>query len=1083
MSPVSRPAVPLTVPRARSSTLAVLALACLSGLLGVGYEVLWTRHLLNLFGSTTTATASMLAAFMAGMALGAWAMARGTAALGRPLLVYAALELTLGLYGLAFGTIVKGAAAVFPSAAAVGADWLALTVAVRVAGNLAVLLLPTALMGAVLPALATALQHNRAVAPRYLAWLYGLNVLGGVIGAFGTGFVVLPTLGLGDSQLVLSALAASAAAVAAALAVRSRVAPAPVPEEGGRGDGAALAPLALRGALFLAGFAALGYEVLWTRILVLVTGSSTYAFALMLGSYLSGLALGGLWIGRHIDRLRAPAVALQHLQLAVALSAIAGMALVGYLPELALAGLATLGTSVAAIIAVNGSVAAALVLVPTFFVGAAFPVGARLLQRGPARRGRELGLALAWVSGGHVAGVLATAFAIVPLMGLQKGVVVLATVNLLAAGLLWSGGGRERRRAAYLVPGAIVAIALAGWSLPGWDARIMTSGIYRNAPAYLSLLGSWRGLERAFAQYRTRFYREGREAVVTVFERPTLTARRHIVLTIDGKVDASTGADMSTQLLSGYLPVLFRPGAERALVIGLASGVTVGALAQTAFERIDVVEIERAVIDASREFDSVSHAPLDDPRVKLVVEDGRQFLRAASGRFDVIVSEPSNPWLSASARLFTREFFTLVRERLAPRGLLVQWVPLYGLNQRQFEALLRTLLEVFRDAAVFRVAEGDLIVVASPEPLTPRLAALDTLFDRPGVRADLARAGVRTPEQFLALWVADAGGLDSALGGGAFNTDDNGLIEFGSPWYLLRETVPDNLAVLDRAAQGSELGALLARAAGGGEGPVRVLTAVARAHLAAGRFALARAMAETLRERGYRAEAALLSGDIAFARGDWEAAARAWRQTAGPGTWPRLGSLAYRRRDLQAAVESFERAGTAALSATRRLEYALALIALGAQDRALAVSRDLSGESFSTAAIAEPLLSRYLLARAGRRAEAAAAKAAFAEALDGLRRCLERDGCGKRMDGVLAWLEEAGDLLPEALRGEAERALRERLMDPLSTYYQGVRLLWLGEYGAALAAFERYLRRLPAADPDSKVHELIAAAEKARRSQ
>ncbi len=195
-----------------------------------------------------------------------------------------------------------------------------------------------------------------------------------------------------------------------------------------------------------------------------------------------------------------------------------------------------------------------------------------------------------------------------------------------------------------------------------------------------------------------------------------------------------------------------------------------------------MVEIEPAVVQASRTFDEVSGTPPRDPRVQITIGDGRRYLRTASARFGVIVSEPSNPWLSMSARLFTREFFELVRSRLAPDGVLVQWIPLYGLSTRQFEMLLRTLLSVFPNVSLFHVADGDLVAVASPKAQSIHWESLERLFED-GSLAGLQRIGIRSPPDLLSRWIADGHGLKRVLEQGALNTDDNGMLEFGSPWY------------------------------------------------------------------------------------------------------------------------------------------------------------------------------------------------------------------------------------------------------------------------------------------------------------
>ena len=291
---------------------AFLALGFVSGVVGLAYEVVWTRELLNLLGSTTLASTIILAAFMAGIALGAWLCGRVTEQAGEPLWLYVVAEGLLAVIGLVFPDLLTNATA-FASGE-------------EVFGVLILLLLvPTFLMGVALPALAAALQGCGAVSPRYIAWLYSLNAFGGVVAVVGTGFFVLPAIGVAATGKVAAAVGVLAAGGAAAISLRRRPAaggptaldtrPLRVFAKGSR--------VLLGMALFLSGVAALGYEVLWTRILVLVVGSSTNAFTLMLGLYLLGLTLGGIWIGGRLGRLDRPDRTFQYLQIGIATAAVA----------------------------------------------------------------------------------------------------------------------------------------------------------------------------------------------------------------------------------------------------------------------------------------------------------------------------------------------------------------------------------------------------------------------------------------------------------------------------------------------------------------------------------------------------------------------------------------------------------------------------------------------------------------------------------------------------------------------------------------------------------------------------------------
>lgn len=1044
----------------------ILTLGLVSGGVALAYEVLWTRELLNLLGSTTRASAVVLAAFMAGIATGAWCASRWSTRATRPLWLFAIAESLLAVIGFAFPQSFDQAAALVPA------------IALSSAFLIVLLSIPAFLMGIALPALAAALQGHGAIHPRYIAWLYGLNTLGGAFAALGVGFGALPAFGLLASERGAAAIGLAAASVAAVFALRRSQSSLPANARGessATSGGARLRRATVMAALCLGGIAALGYEVLWTRILVLVVGSSSNAFAMMLGLYLLGLALGGLLIGRRLGRDQQPAKTFQYLQLSVAASALMGVALFAILPSAALFGFAWLGTAPWSIAIINAFVAAVIILPPTIFIGASFPVAARLMERGGSGRGREVGLALALTTAGNVGGVLLAAFLTIPLFGLQRGVAVLALVNLAAALLLWVVGRERETNLRYIVPLAALGGLAVVPTLPSWDVSVMTSGVFRQAPVYLAMLGSPERLDRAFSAYRTQYYREGSEAVVGVFDRPTLGGSPHRVLTIDGKVDASTGADMATQVLSGHLPFLFRPDARNALVIGLASGVTVGALAEHPLERIEVVEIEPAVIEASRAFDSLSGAPLRDHRVKITVADGRRYLRSNDQRFDVIVSEPSNPWLSMSARLFTREFFDLVRSRLAPRGVLVQWVPLYGLSTSQFQTLLRTLMDVFPNISLFRVAEGDLVAIAAMDPAPVRAAALDQLFEG-ACRAALERAGMLDPADLLARWIADENGLKAVLGGGPVNTDDNGLLEFGSPWYLLTDTTGANLSTVERAAVPSSVPERLAEAWLPGAAGSDRLKAVAARHLANGRTALVRAAANSFRIRGRRADADLLSGDAAATEGKWAEADAFWRAYDTPAFRLRRARLALKLGRPAEAARLFGQTSAAERTGEDGVMFALALAGTGRVQQALSVLDTVSAKTDSVAGVLVPFVRAVLNADQGETGRALSAGRELEARLDGLRRCLETDGCRDVVDSLLARSRGTSPGIPVASWEELRQAIYLRITRPLPLYLRGVTQLWMGEPDAAIASLRTYLNLLPDPDPRSRAHELVASA-------
>lgn len=1053
----------------------------------LGYEVLWTRELLNLLGSTTRAAAATLTAFMVGLAIGAWLGGKWTVRAPRPLLLYAAAEGLLGVLGLALPWILRRLGASSFGSILGLAPQISQSAWFEFIGLIVLLIVPAVLMGIALPALAATLQGLGASRASHVAWLYGTNTAGAAIGAVAVGFGALPAFGLNASVMGTASMGFVVAGVALVVATRPVIVR-PRARLRLRDDETSAArhgagKVVIVTALFLGGVAALGYQIVWTRILVLVIGSSNNAFTLMLFLYLTGLALGGFWIGRRVDRVESPAKVFQVIQLSVAASALVGLALLGFLPSAVLLGLANFGTSPTSVLLVGGAAAAAIILPPTFFIGAALPTGARLLQGPVPRRGRELGIVLAVTTAGNVVGILAAAFGLIPTIGLQSTVSALAIVNIAAALVLWMAAGGEILRRRLAVPMAGIAAILFALLVPSWDVKIMSSGVFRRAPVYLALLGKSSRLQRVFGSYRTVYYREGSEAVVAVFERPTLQGAAHRFLTIDGKVDASTGADMATQVLSGHLPFLFRPNARNALVIGLASGVSVGELLEYPLKNVDVVEIEPAVKEAAAAFGSVNGKAMYDPRVAIKIGDGRRYLRSMSQRYDIIVSEPSNPWLSMSARLFTREFFELARRRLRPNGVLVQWVPLYGLSTRQFEALLRTLVTVFPYVALFRVAAGDLVAIAGTAPLSVHPEVFDRMTRGGDFQRNLKRIGLRSSADIMVRYVADQRGLKSALGSGPLNTDDNGMLEFGSPWYLLEDTRRSNLEIVKRATArssftGNVTEQLLAKDSG-----LRTLLRLASKHLASGRLKLAGGYARALRGQGRAAEADLLLGDIAAAKGRWREAGEIWQRHRRTAFLIRLAKLAYRLGNADEAVRRFQEIPAKSLPDADTIIFSLALAASGQPKKGIGLLATMDDTSLS----APVLVGRHAMAALnetiGRADRTAAARKRLQQGLDELRRCLEVDGCRKIADALLRWARVTPRGIAPAVWGKLRRDLYLRILRPIPHYLRGVSRLWLGDNESASKSFEIYLSLLPERDGRSRANLLMKQANAAIKAK
>ncbi len=1058
--------------RWRSAAVIRIPLLCalFSGGAGLLYQVIWNRELLLLFGSTSAAAAAVVAAFMAGMSLGAWGVARFPIvhrqwAIG----LYAILELGVAGYALLFPSLLSTLQALYPGLWHAAFGQPALLNLLRLGLGLAILAPPTLMMGATLPLLVAALHGTLRLASKSVGWIYGLNAGGGALGAALTGLLLLPVWGLTYTRFVGVGLSTVAAALALLLARHQRTKTDPqalaVPAEASgtvpRWGHDLWSRRVLLAGLVGTGFASMAYEVLWTRMLVLITGSSTYAFSLMLALYVAGLAIGSLWVAAKVARLRAPGDVFAHLQIGAAGLVIAGLWLFSRYPDWQLSLYQTWGTTFGVGLGVDALLAALLIVPPTILLGAAFPVATEALGSS-GNRASATSTVLATMAFGNAAGAVAAGSGLVPWLGMEGGLVALAGLTWLCGFIVsltrfGSTGGRRIGAAA-----GIVLVGLGSVLVPRWDPLLLTSGVYERAPVYLNLLGGSVQLGHLLKTYQLLDYQEGNQASVSVIRIPTLQARPHLALSIDGKVDASTGKDMSTQIMSGHIGMLLRPEARTALVVGLASGVTLGSVEQwPSIKHVVIAEISPSVVHAERWFGPFNHDALQDPRARLVIDDGRHYLTVIHRQFQLVVSEPSNPWESGPARLFTREFFQQVQHHLTPNGVYVQWVPLYGLSTELLKTEVRTFLSVFPHVVMLRVSKGDLVLVGGHRKLVPQ----DHSPLPPTVATDLERVD-SDRWRLLARFVAGDEGLRQWAGKGALNTDNNGLLEFGAPRYLLAPTLEANVKSLGQIPWRADL------ARWGAHAPL----SLARAFLRRGEIQRAAFLAQRVPSGPAQST---LNGDIAARRSNWVTAADWWQRAGTASAQLSLAELAFSDGQAQRAAAAL--ADVKLEARTPYFHYLSMLIALqrGDIDKASTEASQLVVVNADTgwqilAAYFKDLIQRRLGHAVP---EAATATSTFDRQLDRLRQHLEREQSEPVLDELL---RRRRDLPPGFLDAGNEKILEQamstRLLDPLEIYNRGVSLFFMGRFEQAEHVLQDYLRVLPADSGPSYARVLIERA-------
>jgi len=789
----------------------------LSGATGLVYELLWVRLLYQGFGSTIQSVTTVVAAYMGGLGLGAWLLGRRADRHPRPAALYGRLEIAIGGFGLVSPLVL---ALVHRGYVAAAAAWhLSGGASVALRFDLAglALLIPTTLMGGTLPVLTRAFMGaDRAALKHSLGRLYGLNTLGAVLGTALAGFFLIEWVGIRASlwgtALVNLLIGASALRLPDPGAAGSPAGPVSEPEVHPS------APLLRRIALILlalTAFASLLDEIAWTRVLVMIVGGSTYAFTLVLLVFLLGIGAGSAVVARRSAPASETAADAAVAQAVTAAGAGVLFVVFGVLPRYIITVFQAQSLGATERLLAMGFAVGAVVLIPALGMGMTFPLLTDLVAPRNVARGADVGRAYALNTLGSIAGAVLTGFVLVVMLGtdltLRIGVAINAaaalTLAVLAARGVAEGSAQHRRlRLRVLGAGSLASVGLAiALAAPRWSTRLIDLGpsIYARQPMNAAAVEDF----LAHRGVRQLAFKEGWNATVSVWESgPGRT------LKINGKADASDHGDMDTEILLGLAPAAARPGAARALVIGYGSGVTTRVLAGVpGMERVRVVEIEPAVLAMSRFFLHVNDTVLARSNVSVAVDDARSALQIDTARYDVMVSEPSNPWLAGVATLYTPEFFRIVRGRLADDGVFCQWVQLYQLPVSVVAGIVRNFTAVFPHVEIWFSSPGDVMLLGSARPLAYDPAWLGRLVGPHGALGELGREylGVDQPADYFGhLLLGPTGVAELLKRPSVAHRDDLPRLEFVAARRFLdsrgTEGVFDSLVGMRAATQAAD---------------------------------------------------------------------------------------------------------------------------------------------------------------------------------------------------------------------------------------------------------------------------------------
>ena len=797
----------------------------LSGLAGLVYEVVWARQLGLFLGITSYAHTAVITAYMAGLAAGSLYFGRRADRHPHPLRLYAWLEIGVGAYAAITPWLFDFLQTVYVNVTDVSQIGQTTGHLTRFAIALLALLAPTFLMGGTLPLLVKGVLTKLPGLGKVTGRLYGINTMGAMLGTLLAGYLLLPGIGVNATIFVGVAINLGVAIIILMMLRHLRQTPAPSgpirsPEQPAHTAARdAMSPrlrYMLLGGFGSAGFAALLTQMAWIRALILVVGGSVYAFTITLASFLAGIGLGSLLYTRYLanprgrlakSRLHSRMVQASILCVLIGLTLLLGLPLIGKLPGwLLMAYAAGLQDNFRLFQLFIFALSFGLMILPTLFMGVLFPLVTVIWTRGVGATGRGVGAAYAINTSGTILGAMLGGLFILPWLGVHDSIILAAGIYWLVGLSFWLHAGVNPGRWQQTATTAVTALVfmLIAWSVPPWDKALMVSGVFMAPDTYIQQMKG-RSLAQVAGQNALLYYAEGRDGVVAVRLRQDNKA-----LVINGKTDASSSLDLPTQILLAQLPLSLDRKPESALVIGLGSGITAGTLATNESIRdLTILEISDEVVEASALFVTENYGVLKNPKVNLVTADARNFLMASSKNYDLIISEPSNPWITGISNLFTDEFFKLAKSRLNPGGVMTQWFHTYGMSNADLKSVLNTFNKNFNHVSVWSPLFEDFVIIGSDQPHAISLAHGTGAGALMRAR-EFSRGNVNSDRDLVRTYLFGGEMLSRYVRGARINSDDRPVIEFNAPRNLYAPTTQQNLSDIFEFLEGREFPAPVA---------------------------------------------------------------------------------------------------------------------------------------------------------------------------------------------------------------------------------------------------------------------------------
>jgi spermidine synthase len=811
----------------------------LSGMTGLMYEIIWIRKLSVIFGHTVFAMSSILSAFMGGLALGSYLAGKfadkmhtnenykgifsflSHKSFSPYMKMYGILQLIIGVYGLTtpfFADLLRGLYVSIMSQFSLGLYPISIITFLLA---MIVFLIPTVCMGATLPIILKFVINTYGEILTKTARMYSINTFGAVIGSFLAGFILFPAIGLYSTLLIssgISLLIGVTTIVVDRFFFKSPnqeqseldqndlnmepVENAPenqmieTQEKIQKADETSnwIYPLVLI-VLFLSGFTSMMYQVSWSRAISLSIGSSVYSYSTILTTFLLGIAIGSIILSnpRWFNQNRINILTLANIELYIGILGFLIIPFLGFLPYVFLRMFPFVESSYHTVIAGNFLICFLAIILPTTLIGMTFPLCIKIYTQKLERLGGSIGRVYASNAAGNILGSFMAGFVFIPLVGAEVTLKIAVALNLITASIIYiKTHASQRIRFVQILKFAVIILVFAGIFLVNfWEKSAMTMGVSVYARKYQNVksLAEF-NKQKDFLAKDIVFYKDGISCTVTVSKK-----NGEISLRVNGKTDASYSnsgiiPDMYTQWMLGFLPVVMHPSPSRVCVIGFGSGTT--AAAASLFqdtEIIDSVEIEPVVMEAAKFFEEANMGVVHSPKFHSHIADGRNFILASREKYDVIISEPSNPWIAGIGNLFSKDFFRIAYDRLNEDGIFCQWIHTYTMEPEILQTVINTFYSEFPHGSIWCLPGSDIILIGTKKEYSLDYERLESVYyNNKKIHENMKKLGYDFPYQIAANFLTKADNARYFVIGSDFNTDDKPLLEFYAPLALYKNS-------------------------------------------------------------------------------------------------------------------------------------------------------------------------------------------------------------------------------------------------------------------------------------------------------